>query len=88
MGRIYKTPALLRTCTAPMCDLGADFTIKDHKFTPIGYLCAKHAFLLKAGGKVAEWNAQQAAKEFVVEDGDEVDAPGADDDGSGNPDVH
>lgn len=84
MGRIYKTPALLRCCTIHKCDLGAEFTIKDHAFTPIGYICAKHAFLLKMGGKVAEYHANKRAEEFTIEDGDEVKLPGEADEPKGN----
>jgi hypothetical protein len=81
MGRIYKTPFLLRSCTVPGCDLSADFTVKDHKFSPVQFICAKHAFLFKMANMHLDAYhryLKEQEPEFTIEDGDEVALPGDD----------
>lgn len=93
MARIFKTPMLLKRCSVPLCELGSDFTIKNDRLEPIGYVCAKHAFLLKLGDyRLSKWREEretEQAEDFRknLEDGD---LPPGDDanDGSGNSGVH
>lgn len=63
MGKLFKTPFLMRKCDTPKCERQAHFTIKNARLVATGYICDKCAYLLKIGGdRVAAWNEFQAQK--------------------------
>lgn len=81
MGRLYKTPYLMRKCGIRGCERQAHFTIKDSKLQACGYVCDMHAVLLKVGGdRVQAWNDYQEAiaQGNFAEKVEEADIPAGD----------